>query len=119
MSFFQGYTTAVNLDSYYKMETLTGSGVITPYFSSSSNFKIPLTASGFLANPIGATIGQSGIFMFIQNDLGDVEVSFDTYYHWPGGVDPIMTSASGSVDIIPYFVASATSVICQSISDVR
>ena len=118
MSFLQNYA-IVNLDNYYSIETLTGSGVITPDFSSSSNFKIPLTASGFLANPTGATIGQSGLFMFIQNDLGDVELSFDTYYNWPGGVDPVMTSSSGSVDIIPYFVASATSIICQIISDVR
>lgn len=118
MSFLQSYISTINLEPFYNVETLTGSGVITLDLSSSFNFSIPMTASGFLANPTGASVGRSGVIMLLQNDAGDADISYDTYYKWPVGVSTSMTAVSGAVDVIAYFVRSPSSIICQFIADV-
>lgn len=93
--------------------TLTDGATITPDFSEGNNFEVTLGGNRALANPSNPSIGQSGVIVMIQDGTGSRTLSFGSYYHFVGGIDPTLTTDADAVDVISYFVRSATSIICS------
>ena len=85
-------------------------GSVTLNFSTSQNFLVKATGNVALANPSTETIGQSGIIVLIQDGTGSRTLSLGTDYETAGGAGLTISTAANAVDIIPYFVRSATSI---------
>lgn len=68
-----------------------------------------LTGDIVLANPSSMPVGQSGVFRIV-NGATPRAIAYGSYFKGTNGVLPSLTSAGGAVDLIGYFVESATRI---------
>ena len=95
--------------------TATGQGGSTTLdFSANQNFVLTLTSNITLANPSTEAVGQAGVIVFIQNGGSDT-LSLDSQYKTVGDDGITLSTADGSVDIIPYFVSAADSILLGAV----
>ena len=90
--------------------TLTDGATITPNFAANCNFTVTIGGNRTIANPSNLTAGQSGSIFLVQDGSGSRTVSWDSYWVFPGGVPPILSTAPGSIDRVDYIVRSSTSI---------
>ena len=88
----------------------SNTGSITIDFSAHQNFVLTLTGSITLANPSTEAVGQCGVFVFIQDGTGSRTLSLGTDYETAAGGGITLSTAAGSVDIVPYFVKASGSI---------
>ena len=54
-----------------------------------------------------------------QDGTGSRTMAFGSNWKFPGGTAPTLTTAASSVDVIAYYVESATRITARLISDVK
>lgn len=96
---------------------LTDSATITPDFSASNNFSVTLGGNRTLANPTNIVAGQSGVIFVSQDSTGSRTLSYGSYWDFPGGTAPTLTTAASSVDLIAYVVRTTTSIQAVSFAN--
>lgn len=84
-------------------------GTITLDLATGNNFSGTLTGNSTLANPTNMVAGQSGAIR-ITNGASPYTLAFGAYWKFPGGVVPSLTASAGAVDVIGYYVESATRI---------
>ena len=89
--------------------TLTDGATITPDFAANCNFTLTITGSRTVANPTNITAGQTGSIFIIQGS-GSNTLSWGSYWDFPGGTPPTLSTASGAIDRVDYVVRSSTSI---------
>jgi hypothetical protein len=95
--------------------TATGQGGSTTLdFSANQNFVLTLTSNITLANPSTEAVGQAGVIVFIQ-DGGSDTLSLGSQYKTVGDAGITLSTADGAVDIIPYFVSAADSILLGAV----
>lgn len=89
-------------------------GTTTLNFSAANNFSFSLPAGGTvtLATPSNITAGQSGCIVITQNATTAATVAYSTAWKWKGGA-PSVSTTLGSVNVIAYFVESASRITAQ------
>lgn len=99
--------------------TLTDAATVTPNFSSNNYFSLTFTSgvgnSRTIANPTNLVAGQSGIIYLIQDSTGGRSVTWGSYYRFPGGSAPTLSTTGNANDAIAYSVRSSTAITCQAI----
>lgn len=98
---------------------LTDGATITPDFSAGNNFSVTLGGNRTLANPTNITAGQSGVIAVSQDATGSRTLAFGTYWKFASGTAPTLTTTASAVDLIAYYVDSATRIDARFIGDVR
>lgn len=98
---------------------LTDGATITPNMNNANNFSVTLGGNRTLANPTNITAGQSGVIVVTQDGTGSRTLAFGSYWKFPGGTAPTLTTAANSVDVIAYYVESATRITARLIADVK
>jgi len=83
---------------------------VTIDFSANQNFVLTLTGNVTLANPSTESVGQAGVFVFIQDGTGGRTLSLGTDYETPGGAGITLSTAANAIDVVPYFVKAAGSI---------
>jgi hypothetical protein len=96
---------------------LTDGATITPDFSASNNFSVTLGGNRTLANPTNIVAGQSGVIFVSQDATGSRTLSFGSYWDFPGGTAPTLTTAASSVDLIAYVVRTTSSIQAVSFAN--
>jgi hypothetical protein len=66
-------------------------------------------------NPTGVTSGQSGVVLITQDGTGNRTMAYGSYWKFPSGTAPTLTTAAGALDLLVYFVISGTMVLAQII----
>lgn len=90
----------------------SNSGTVTLDFATNQNFVLTITGAVTLANPTTEQVGQSGFIVFIQDSSGGATISLGTQYKTAGGVNTLsLSSAAGAVDVVPYIVSAADSIL--------
>jgi hypothetical protein len=89
----------------------TNTGNITLDYNLYQNFILTFTGNVVLVNPTTESVGQSGVIVVIQDGTGSRTIAGGTQYEWPGGAIGTISTAANSVDIIPYFVDAADSIL--------
>ena len=89
---------------------LTDAATITPDLAASCNFAVTLGGARTIANPTNIAAGQSGSIFLVQDGTGRRTASWGSYWDFPGGTAPTLTTAINAVDRIDYVVRSATSI---------
>jgi hypothetical protein len=98
---------------------LTDGATITPDFAAGNNFSVTLAGNRTLANPSNLTAGQAGTIVITQDGTGSRTLAYGSNWKFPGGTAPTLTTAAGSVDVISYYVESASRITARLISDVK
>lgn len=95
------------------INTLLDGATITPNFGAANNFVVTLTGTGrTLANPSNCTAGQSGVIVIKQDGTGSRTITtYGGYYKFAGGTAPTLTTDANGVDVLSYFVISATEIV--------
>jgi hypothetical protein len=88
----------------------SNTGSVTIDFSAHQNFVLTLTGNVTLANPSTESVGQAGVFVFIQDGTGSRTLSLGTDYESPAGAGITLSTAASAVDVVPYFVKASGSI---------
>ncbi len=102
---------AVTKGARADIHTLTDAATITPNFTEGTLFTVTIAGNRTIANPTNASlaVGQSGSIWIIQSGGGNT-ISWGSYWEFPGGVAPTLSTAAGAVDRIDYIVRSGLSI---------
>jgi len=95
-------------------KTLTdtsNTGNVTLDYDANQNFVLTLTGNTVLVNPTTESVGQSGVIVIIQDGTGSRTLSGGSNYEWPAATLGTISTAANAVDIIPYFVDAANSIL--------
>ena len=98
---------------------LTDGATITPNFATSNNFSVTLGGNRTLANPTNQTAGQSGVIVITQDGTGSRTLAYGSNFKFPGGTAPTLTTTANAVDVLAYYVESASRITARLISDVK
>ena len=98
---------------------LTDGATITPDFSAGNNFSVTLGGNRTLANPTNLTAGQSGAIVITQDGTGSRTLAYGSYFKFPSGSAPVLTTTASAVDVLVYFVESSTRITARLVSDTK
>lgn len=87
------------------------SGTVTLNFASANHFSMDFPAGGtvVLGDPSNLVPGQSGCIVITQNATTAASISYGSVWRFQGGAQNVSLS-TGSVNLLTYFVESATRV---------
>jgi hypothetical protein len=101
------------------ISALTDGATITPNFNSANNFSVTLAGNRTLANPTNITAGQSGVIVITQDATGSRTLAYGSYFKFPSGTAPTLTTTASAVDVLAYYVESTTRITARLINDVK
>ena len=90
--------------------TLTDAATIAVDMSTSNNFTVTLGGNRTLGNPTGLVVGQSGSIFVNQDATGSRTLAYSSYWDFPNGAAPTLSTAANSVDRIDFIVRSSTNI---------
>ena len=108
LSSFTSTTTFTQVDS--PIVTLTDAVSVAVNFNTGNHFLVSLAGNRTLENPTNGKVGQVGHIYIVQDGTGNRTLSYGDMYNFPSGTAPVLTSVSGSVDLL-VFSQRATSVL--------
>jgi hypothetical protein len=115
-------TTSLNSTKFYvfgnsasNVVAVSTASTITIDMTTGNNFSISLNGNYTLGNPTGFTTGQSGVVFLNQDSSGSRTVGFGTFWDFPAGVAPTLTTTANATDAIFYVVRNASSIVANSI----
>lgn len=96
---------------------LTDGATITPDFAVTNNYSVTLGGNRTLANPTNITAGQSGCIFITQDGTGSRTLAFGSFWDFPAGTAPTLTTTANAVDLLVYTVRTTTSIQAQLIAN--
>jgi len=88
---------------------------ITLDMRTANNFSTTLTGNVTFANPSNIAPGQSGVIFITQDSTGSRTGAWGSYWDFPGGTAPTLTTTASGVDAIVWVARTSTKIACQSI----
>jgi len=101
------------------ISALTDGATITPDFALANNYSVTLGGNRTLANPTNITAGQGGVITITQDATGSRTLAYGSYWKFPSGTAPTLTTTASAVDVLAYFVESSTRITARLIGDVK
>jgi hypothetical protein len=101
------------------VSALTDGATITPNFATANNFSVTLGGNRTLANPTNLTAGQSGAITITQDGTGSRTLAYGSNWKFSNGSAPVLTTTANAVDVLVYFVESASRITARLVSDVK
>lgn len=101
------------------VSALTDGATITPDFAVANNFSVTLGGNRTLANPTNLTAGQSGVIVITQDGTGSRTLAYGSYFKFPAGTAPTLTTTASAVDVLAYYVESSTRITARLVGDVK
>jgi len=98
---------------------LTDGATITADFDAANFFSVTLGGNRTLANPTNLTAGQSGVIVITQDATGSRTLAYGANWKFSSGGAPTLTLTAGAVDVLAYYVESASRITARLITDVR
>lgn len=102
-----------------EITALSDGATITPDFSAANNFSVTLAGNRTLANPTNITAGQSGVIVITQDGSGSKTLAYGSYWKFPGGTAPTLTTTASAVDVLAYYVESTTRITARLVNDTK
>lgn len=90
--------------------TLTDGATITPDLDTADMFTVTLGGNRTLANPTNIDAGQTGSIFIVQDGTGSRTLSWGSYWDFPNGVAPTLSTGANAVDRVDFIVRSSTSI---------
>ena len=102
-----------------EVTTLTSAASIALDLALSNNYKVTLGVNATLANPTNIVAGQSGAIAITQDATGSRTLAYGSYFKFPGGTIPSLTTTAAAVDVLLYYVESTTRITAVLVKDVK
>lgn len=102
-----------------EVTVLTSGATVTPNLADSNNFSLTLGINATLANPTNQTAGQSGCIVITQDGTGSRTLAYGTNWKFEGGTAPTLTTTASAVDVLVYYVESASRITAKLLVDVK
>jgi len=129
VAFSSASTEAMRIDSAQRVIVQKSSNGATAALTSSSasiavnmntanNFTHTTTENTTLANPTNMTAGQYGTIVITQGATPRT-MAFGSYWKFSTGTTPSLTATASAVDVLAYYVESATRITARLIADVK
>ena len=93
----------------------SNTGSVTLDFTANQNFVLTFTGNVALANPSTEQVGQAGVIVCIQDGTGSRTLSLGSQFKTVGDAGITLSTAANAVDIIPYFVSAADSILIGAV----
>jgi hypothetical protein len=93
----------------------SNTGSITLDYTANQNFVLTFTGNVTLANPSTEQVGQAGVIVCVQDGTGSRTLSLGTDYETAGGAGITLSTAAAAVDVVPYFVKAANSILLGAV----
>jgi hypothetical protein len=71
-----------------------------------------LTENTTFSNPTNVVAGQAGRIAITQG-ASSYTVAYGSYFLFPGGVTPTISTAAGALDVLYYDVIDSTHIACN------
>lgn len=95
------------------------SATVAVDMSASNNFSLTTgSVNHTLGSPTNMTAGQSGVIVITQGATART-MAFNSEWKFPGGTAPTLTATASAVDVIVYYVESATRISARMVNDVK
>jgi len=105
-------------NAYMQIDALTDASTIAVDMSVGNNFSVTLGGNRTLGNPTNLTAGQSGIIFITQDGTGSRTLAYSSYWDFPNGTAPTLTTTASAVDVLVYTVRSSTSIAAQLLTNI-
>ena len=86
--------------------------------ATNNNFRHTTSENTTLSAPSNPVAGQSGVITITQGATARL-LAYNAFWKFPGGTVPTLTAVVGAVDVLAYYVESATRATCQLLKDVK
>ena len=93
----------------------SNTGSVTLDFTANQNFVLTFTGNVALANPTTEQVGQAGVIVCIQDGSGSRTLSLGSQFKTAGDAGITLSTAANAVDIVPYFVSAADSILIGAV----
>ena len=97
--------------------TLTDAATIAMDASLSNNFQVTLAGNRTFGNPTNMTAGQVGSIFINQDGTGSRTLSWSSYWLFPSGNAPTLSTGANSSDRVDYIIQSSTQIHAQFAGD--
>lgn len=97
--------------------TLTDAANVAINLNDNNLFKLTLGANRTIDNPsnMASSVGQEVALFIAQDGTGSRTASFQSFWKFPGGIAPTLTSTASAVDCIVGVVYSTTQIMCAGV----
>jgi|GEM_PF-4609567 len=89
---------------------LTDAATVALDLSLSNDFTLAIAGNRTLGNPTNRTVGQWFSITITQDATGSRTLAYDTYYKFPGGTAPALSTTANAVDTLTFRVRSSTAI---------
>ena len=101
------------------ISALTDGSTVTADFALANNFSLTIGGNRTLANPTNLVAGQSGVIVITQDGTGSRTLAYGSYWKFPTGTAPTLTTTASAVDVLCYYVESSTRITARLIADTK
>jgi hypothetical protein len=122
---FDSNTTKLNVtQSFTKAQrgspvALTDAATVAVDLSLGNFYTLTLGGNRTLGAPTNQTAGQSGVIVITQDGTGSRTLAYNSVWKFPSGTAPTLTTTASAVDVLAYYVESATRITARLLSDVK
>lgn len=93
--------------------SLTSGSTVNTDFALSNYYTLTLAVNATLANPTNLVAGQVGSIEIKQDTTGSRTLAYGTFWKFPSGLIPALTTTANKVDRLDYLVANTTFIHCS------
>tara|TARA_R100001163_G_scaffold6206_1_gene7059 strand:- start:3605 stop:4630 length:1026 start_codon:yes stop_codon:yes gene_type:complete len=102
------------------VSSLSDGSSITVDFASGIHHSVTLGGNRTITNTnTSSAVGQSGSIFITQDGTGSRTASFQSYYKFPGGTAPTLSTAANAVDRLDYVIKESGVIHCVVTLDVK
>ncbi len=94
---------------------LTDAASVAVDLSLGNNFSLTLAGNRTLAAPTNVTAGQSGVIIVTQDGTGSRTLAYNSVFKFAAATAPTLTTTASAVDVLAYYVESATRISVTSL----
>ena len=94
-------------------------GDVTIDMKTANNFSMTLTGNLVLKNPTTIAPGQSGVIYITQDGTGSRTWSAESYWDFPGGTLPTLSTGANAVDAVVWHARTASKISAQVLLDLQ
>jgi len=101
-----------------EVTALTSGATVNTNLADSNNFSLTLATNATLANPTNIVAGQSGVIVITQDATGSRTLAYGSNWKFAGATAPTLTTTANAVDVLVYYVESASRITASMINNV-
>ena len=110
-------TVAASLGTVSALGTVTTDQALD--LATANNFSMTLGGNITLDSPSNISAGQCGAVVITQDGTGSRTMTFNTIWKFPSGSIPSLSTAANAIDVLVYYVESATRITAKVLLDVK